>query len=169
MSSSDSEVEIETKPLPKPLPKRGVIYLGHIPHGFYEKEMRRFFSQFGEILRLRLGRSKRTGRSKGFAFVEFKDADVAPVVAEAMDGYLLSQRILTCKVVPSDEIHPKLFKGVPPKRSGPSSSQKHQEHFKKSKEPVVLERRRLRLKDKDLRLAEKLSNAGFDFPFAKYK
>ena len=27
----------------------GVVYLGRIPHGFFEKEMRAYFSQFGEV------------------------------------------------------------------------------------------------------------------------
>lgn len=26
-----------------------VVYLGRIPHGFYEEEMRGFFSQFGQV------------------------------------------------------------------------------------------------------------------------
>ena len=37
----------------------GVVYVGHIPHGFYEDEMRGFFSQFGTVNRLRLSRSKK--------------------------------------------------------------------------------------------------------------
>lgn len=63
--------------------QRGVIYLGHIPFGFYEDEMRGFFAQvmthcsaqsrnslglcvqFGEVTRVRLSRSKKTGRSRG--------------------------------------------------------------------------------------------------------
>ena len=39
--------------------KRGVIYVGHIPHGFFEQEMRGFFSQFGTVTRLRLARSRK--------------------------------------------------------------------------------------------------------------
>lgn len=42
--------------------KPGAIYLGHIPHGFYEKEMRGYFSQFGKVTRLRLFRSKKVER-----------------------------------------------------------------------------------------------------------
>ena len=30
----------------------GVMYIGHIPRGFFEKEMRSFFSQFGEYILL---------------------------------------------------------------------------------------------------------------------
>merc|ERR1712106_684617 len=49
---------------------RGVVYVSHVPHGFYEKQMREFFGQFGTVTDLRLGRSKKTGRSCGYAFIE---------------------------------------------------------------------------------------------------
>ncbi len=51
---------------------RGIVYISHLPHGFYEKELRSFLAQFGAITNLRVGRSKRTGESKGYAFVEFR-------------------------------------------------------------------------------------------------
>ena len=38
--------------------KTGTVYLGRIPKGFYEDEMRSYFSQFGEVTRLRLSRNK---------------------------------------------------------------------------------------------------------------
>jgi len=38
--------------------KKGVIYIGHIPHGFYEQELRGFFSQFGTVTRVKLARSR---------------------------------------------------------------------------------------------------------------
>ena len=58
---------------------RGSVYISHVPHGFYEKQMRAFFSQFGSVTNLRLGRSKKTGKSRGYAFVEFKFMEVAKV------------------------------------------------------------------------------------------
>ena len=58
---------------------RGSVYISHVPHGFYEKQMRAFFSQFGTVTNLRLGRSKKTGKSRGYAFVEFKFMEVAKV------------------------------------------------------------------------------------------
>lgn len=39
-----------------------VVYLGHIPHGFFEDQMTGFLSQFGEVMHLRLSRSKKTGK-----------------------------------------------------------------------------------------------------------
>lgn len=51
-----------------------VVYLGRIPHGFFEDQIRGYFGQFGDVLRVRLSRSKKTGRSRGYAFVEFGGA-----------------------------------------------------------------------------------------------
>lgn len=42
-----------------------VCYIGHLPHGFFEDQMTGFFSQFGDVERLRVARSKKTGNSKG--------------------------------------------------------------------------------------------------------
>ena len=27
-----------------------MVYLGHIPHGFYEEQMKGYFSQFGDVV-----------------------------------------------------------------------------------------------------------------------
>ena len=49
--------------------KRGVIYIGHLPKGFAEDELKKFFTQFGTVSKMRVARSKTTGRSKGYAFL----------------------------------------------------------------------------------------------------
>ena len=41
------------------------VYLGHIPSGFGEAEMRKFFLQFGDVSKVKLFRSKKTKGSKG--------------------------------------------------------------------------------------------------------
>jgi nucleolar protein 15 len=74
----------------------GVVLLSRIPHGFYENEMKSYFSQFGTIESLRLSRSKKTGASKHYAFIKFKSLSVARIVAETMNNYLLSNRLLKC-------------------------------------------------------------------------
>jgi nucleolar protein 15 len=89
-----------------------VVFLGRIPYGFFEVQMRAFFEQFGEVKRLRLSRNKKTGRSKHFAFIEMEDADTAQVVAESMDDYLLFRHRLQCRVVQPDDIHPEMWKGA---------------------------------------------------------
>ncbi|EDV20991.1 uncharacterized protein TRIADDRAFT_6541, partial [Trichoplax adhaerens] len=89
-----------------------VIYVGHIPHGFYEEEMKGFFSQFGDINKIRLSRSKRSGRSRGYAFIEFSNQDVATIVAETMNNYMMCGRLLKCQLMKSESVHPETFKGA---------------------------------------------------------
>lgn len=76
--------------------------------------MRAYFTQFGNVTRLRLSRNKTTGKSKHYAFIEFDDADVAQIVADTMNNYLLFGHILKCKTVPRDNLEyiEKLFKGA---------------------------------------------------------
>lgn len=92
--------------------KPGVVYIGRIPHGFYEQEMRQYFSQFGTIANLRLSRNRKTGKSKHFAFIEFESAEVAEIVSKTMDNYLLFGHILKCKMVAPEQVHEKLWVGA---------------------------------------------------------
>lgn len=90
--------------------KSRVIYVGHVPHGFYEDQMRGFFSQFGEVTRLRLSRSKKTGGSKGYGFIEFADSETARIAAATMDKYLMHGKQLVAHVTPLELAqHPRLF------------------------------------------------------------
>ena len=86
---------------------KGIIYIGHLPMGFEEKELRGFFTQFGKISKLRVARSKKTGRSKGYAYVEFQQKDVAKEAEKAMSGYMMFKKQLECHLV--DAPHKDLF------------------------------------------------------------
>lgn len=94
------------------VPGGAVVYVGRIPHGFFEEEMRAYFGQFGEITRLRLSRNRTTGASRHYAFIEFRHLAVAKIVAETMDGYLLFNHLLQVRVLPEEQVHQELFKGA---------------------------------------------------------
>ena len=49
--------------------KNGIIYVGHLPKGFNEEQLKKFFTQFGEITKTRVARSKTTARPKGYGFI----------------------------------------------------------------------------------------------------
>mmetsp|Transcript_3903 Transcript_3903/g.6143 ORF Transcript_3903/g.6143 Transcript_3903/m.6143 type:complete len:299 (-) Transcript_3903:189-1085(-) len=87
-----------------------VIYVGHLPREFEERELKGFLGQFGRVLRLKLFRSRKTANSRCFAFVKFEDEEVASIVSETMSGYLMGEKRLVCHVIPKDKIHPDLFK-----------------------------------------------------------
>lgn len=77
----------------------GVVYVGHLPHGFYEEQITGYCSQFGVVKRVKVARSKKTGRSRGYAFIEFECDEVAKVVAETMNNYLMFNKLLKCKIL----------------------------------------------------------------------
>jgi nucleolar protein 15 len=82
-----------------------IIYIGHIPAGFEEKEMRKFFTQFGDVVRLKLVRNKKTLASRGHAFIKFNNVDTAVTVSESMNGYFIGERQLVSHVVPRNKVH----------------------------------------------------------------
>ena len=82
-----------------------IVYLGHIPTDFMEKEIRKFFTQYGKVKKVKLFKSnKPPHRSKGYAFIMFEDEDVAAVVGSSINGYLMGGKQLVCHVVPSEKV-----------------------------------------------------------------
>jgi nucleolar protein 15 len=106
-SSSSAAAAANDSVHPDLLP--AVMYVGHIPYGFHERQLEAFFGQFGEVSRVKLARSKRTGGSRHFAFVEFRRLHVAKVVVEAMNGYIMFRRRLVCAIVPPEKCHDRMW------------------------------------------------------------
>eukprot|EP00308_Calcidiscus_leptoporus_P001303 CAMPEP_0119377632 /NCGR_PEP_ID=MMETSP1334-20130426/45879_1 /TAXON_ID=127549 /ORGANISM="Calcidiscus leptoporus, Strain RCC1130" /LENGTH=305 /DNA_ID=CAMNT_0007396615 /DNA_START=87 /DNA_END=1004 /DNA_ORIENTATION=+ len=153
-------------------PGGGVLYLGHIPHGFYESQMLGFFSQFGHVTRLRLARNKKTGRSKHYAFIEFEHADVARIVAKSMNGYLLFSKVLVCSLMDPKDIHPDTFKGSKKETPQPIDSLKKKRQFAKMhNKPRTAQRaasRERKLVSKEARKRRALQAVGIEYDFPGY-
>nr|XP_019542494.2 LOW QUALITY PROTEIN: MKI67 FHA domain-interacting nucleolar phosphoprotein [Aedes albopictus] len=81
--------------------EKGIIYVKHLPHGFFENQLRTFFSQFGNVTRVHVARSKRTLRSRGYAYVEFTYREVAQIAAETMNNYLMFGKLLKTGLLPA--------------------------------------------------------------------
>jgi len=146
---------------------RGVIYISHIPHGFYEKQMREFFGQFGTVTNLRLGRSKKTGRSCGYAFVQFKYKEVAQVVSETMNNYLMFDKILKCSLVPKERMSPAIFRGKikpnkPPGKAARIAAKKLHNSIKVEETVAKRQGRQIKKVNKSLK---KLKAAGIEYNF----
>jgi len=146
---------------------RGVIYISHVPHGFYEKQMREFFGQFGTVTNLRLGRSKRTGKSCGFAFVEFKFGEVAKVVSETMNNYLMFDKILKCSMVPKERMSPAIFRGKirPHKPPGKAARVAAKKLHNSVKMEETVAKRQVRQVKKVNKSLKKLKEAGIEYNF----
>ena len=61
------------------------IYVGNLSYNLKEDDLDALFSQYGNIQHIKVVTDFNTGRSKGFAFVEFDD-DTAAQAALAQDG-----------------------------------------------------------------------------------
>ena len=53
------------------------LYVGNLPWSATEDELRERFSEYGALTSVRIITDRETGKSKGFAFVEFDDAGAA--------------------------------------------------------------------------------------------
>jgi len=146
---------------------RAVICLSHIPFGFYEDQMKSFFSQFGTVTRLRLSRAKRSGRSRGYAFIEFDDQEVATIVAETMNDYLMYGRRLKCEVVPKEKLHPSTFMGsARPRKDNTEKSQlAHRLSHNRTKTQQEMDRTVRKLLDREEKRRAKLEGLGIHYEF----
>ncbi|KAH6569480.1 hypothetical protein BASA83_009908 [Batrachochytrium salamandrivorans] len=160
----NSTKKVNSNPKAEP----GVVYLGHVPHGFYEAEMMSYFSQFGEVTRLRLSRNKKTGRSKHYAFIEFKDAEVAKIVSDTMNNYLMFNQIIKCKLVAAEKLHVDTFKGCNRKfKVVPWNKVQRQ----KQNKPKTLEQwsaNTKRLEKNDVKKRKHLESLGIEYEFPGY-
>jgi len=141
----------------------GVVYLGRIPHGFYEDEMKAYFSQFGDVTRLRMARNKKTGRSKHYAFIEFSSKAVAEIVAETMHNYLLLGHILQCKLLQKDEIHPELWVGANKKWRNVKQDRVERQRFNQKRSDEQQEKAERRLLSRQEEKKRKLAEMGIDY------
>ena len=144
----------------------GVIYIGRIPHGFFEPQMRAYFSQFGEISNLRLARNKKTGASQHYAFVEFASAGVAEIVAKTMDKYLLFGHILQVRAVPREHVKDSVFGRQGSRRVGKKPAPRNRLEGRKLRMGASREVWEKRVEMENRRREEKaakLREIGYDF------
>jgi nucleolar protein 15 len=93
-----------------PKAERGVVYIGRLPKDFFEPDLHKFFSQFGDITRLRLSRSKNNAHSKGYAYIEFELREVAEIVAKEMNNYFIQSQQIKVDFMPNEKVPEGLFK-----------------------------------------------------------
>ncbi|NXO65245.1 MK67I protein, partial [Phainopepla nitens] len=105
-----------------------------------------------------------TGASKGYAFLEFESDDVAKIVADTMNNYLFSERLLKCQFLPPGRVHERLFQGCERRFRRPSRPAVRRYNRGRS----LLEKARMtqRLLRKERLLRRKLAEKGlrYDFP-----
>ncbi|KAI7181513.1 hypothetical protein KC363_g9111 [Hortaea werneckii] len=141
----------------------GIIYIGRLPHGFYEPQLRGYLSQFGEILHLRLARNRKSGKSQHYAFVEFASLAVAEIVAKSMDKYLLFGHILQVRIVPREQVKENIFDGATRRRKPVPRNRLEGRKLMHGKEREVWDRKVEREEKRRAGKQEKLRELGYEF------
>jgi RNA recognition motif-containing protein len=70
------------------------IYVGNINYSLGETEIQKIFEVLGTVESVKIIRDKRTGRSKGFAFVEMPNKKEAMEAIKTLDGKEVAGRNL---------------------------------------------------------------------------
>jgi len=76
------------------------IYVGQLPHGVTEEDLKTLFSEFGELESVKIIPDRLTGHSKGFGFVEMPSNSDADRAMKALNGKLIEG--INIKVIPAD-------------------------------------------------------------------
>lgn len=73
-----------------------IVYLGSIPYDQTEQQILDLCSNVGPVINLRMMFDPITGKSKGYAFIEFKDLESSASAVRNLNGYPLGNRFLKC-------------------------------------------------------------------------
>jgi RNA recognition motif-containing protein len=71
------------------------LYVGNLDYSATEDDLRRLFTQAGEVQSVRVIKDRDTGRSKGFAFVEMSTQAEAEKAISLLNGFSFHARPLT--------------------------------------------------------------------------
>ncbi|KZT30541.1 splicing factor, CC1-like protein [Neolentinus lepideus HHB14362 ss-1] len=75
------------------------LYVGSLHFNLTESDIKQVFEPFGELEFVDLHRDPMTGRSKGYAFIQYKRREDAKMALEQMEGFELAGRTLRVNTV----------------------------------------------------------------------
>ncbi|KRY01680.1 MKI67 FHA domain-interacting nucleolar phosphoprotein-like, partial [Trichinella pseudospiralis] len=130
---------------------RGVVLIRNLPYGFFEAELWQYFEQFGKLNRLKLFRSKKTGRSKGYAMIEFANSEVAKVAAG--------------EVLPPEKVRNEAFRNWFRRPSGHYANKKTVKKQNSVKSPINVKNMQVRLLKHLKNANKKLQQSGIQYQF----
>lgn len=81
-----------------------VVYLGSIPYDQTEEQILDLCSNVGPVTNLKMMFDPQTGKSKGYAFVEYKDLESSASAVRNLNGYQFGSRLLKCGYATGSDI-----------------------------------------------------------------
>ena len=150
-------------------PSTGVVYVGHLPWGFIDSTLKKYFSQFGNITRIISPKSSKTGRSVGYAFIEFEDEETARIAAKTMNNYILFEKILKCSFVEDKKKYDRIFLKWKKKFEFKERYKIHCENLSKKKSNEQIKEMVQGLLDREKQKREKMKESGIKYEYKGFK
>ena len=147
----------------------GAIYVGHLPWGFTDNTLKKYFEQFGPITRIICPRSSKSGKSVGYGFIEFADEETARIAAKTMNNYILFERILKCNFIEDKSRYDIIFLKSKKKFQFKDRYKEQCEKFNKKKTNEEIKMLIQGLLDREEKRREKLEELGIDYEFKGFK
>ena len=147
----------------------GVIYVGHLPWGFIDSTLQKYFEQFGPITRIICPKSAKTGRSVGYAFIEFEDEETARIAAKTMNNYIIFEKILKCSFVEDKAKYDRIFLKWKKKFEFKEKYKAHCEKLEKKKSKDEIKLMIQGLLDSEERRREKMKELGIKYEYKGFK
>ena len=167
--NSNKKREIQNEEGIKTQPSTGVIYVGHLPWGFIDSTLKKYFSQFGNITRIISPKSSKTGRSVGYAFIEFEDEETARIAAKTMNNYILFEKILKCNFVEDKTKYDRIFLKWKKKFEFKEKYKAHCEKISKKKTNEEIKSMIQGLLDREEQRREKMKEFGIKYEYKGFK
>jgi len=71
------------------------LYVGNLPFGISEDDLRKLFSEAGEVQSIKIVTDSYSGQSRGFGFVEMASQEAAEKAISLVNGKSVMNRTLT--------------------------------------------------------------------------
>ena len=71
------------------------LYVGNLPFGISEDDLRKLFSEAGEVQSIKIVTDSYSGQSRGFGFVEMASKEAAEKAISLVNGKSVMNRTLT--------------------------------------------------------------------------
>ena len=78
------------------------IYVGNMAYSASEQDVRELFSQYGEVLSVKLIVDRDTGKAKGFGFVEMEDSEAEKAIDALNNSEFLGRNLRVNEAKPRE-------------------------------------------------------------------
>lgn len=74
------------------------LFVGGLPFDLNEQDLRGVFEEYGPIISAKIIIDRETNRSRGFAFIELKDAEKANLAISEMNGGMIEDKKIVVSI-----------------------------------------------------------------------